>query len=107
MHLTEPVLIIVSGVLPCGMADRLVPVAPLLQSAIDVLLIGVNRTPLGDCLLDQQTDRHLRDVLQHPDHDRSAVLQHPEDRRLLLGQGLSPPLPPSDVAVGAGGLFLQ
>src|SRR5512135_1831664 len=29
---------------------------------------------------------HEPNVLQHPDDDLAAALQHPEDRRLLLGQ---------------------
>src|SRR6476646_10589597 len=93
MHLTEAIAVVIPGVLPRRMADRLVAVAPLLQPAVDVELIGVNQTPLGDRLLDQRADGYLLDVLQHPDHHRAAPLQHPENRRLLLGQGSPATLP--------------
>src|SRR3954453_18630377 len=93
MHLTEPIPVVIPGVLPRRMTDRLVPVAPFLQPAVDVVLVGVNRTPLGDRPLDQGADRHLLDVLQHPDHDLAAALQHAEDRRLLLGQRAPATLP--------------
>src|SRR4051794_331528 len=53
MHLAGPIPVIVPGVLARRMADRLVAVAPLLQAAVDVVLIGVDQTPLGDRRLDQ------------------------------------------------------
>src|SRR4051794_24862151 len=93
MHLAEPVTVIIAGELARRVADRLVVVAPVVQTAVDVRLIGVNHTPPGDRLLDQGADRHLLDVLQHPDHDLTAALQHPEDRRLLLGQRAPASLP--------------
>jgi hypothetical protein len=93
MHLAEAVTVVVAGELPRRVADRLMIVAPVVQTAVDILLIGVNHTPLGDRPLDQGADRHLLDLLQHPDHDRAATLQHPEDRRLLLGQRSPATLP--------------
>src|SRR4051812_24292029 len=93
MHLTEPVTVVVAGELPRRVADRLVGVAPVVQTTVNVILIGVNHTPLGNRPLDQGTDRHLLDVLQHPDHDLTAPLQHPQDRRLLLGQRAPATLP--------------
>jgi hypothetical protein len=53
MDLAEPIPIVVPGVFPRRMADRLVPVAPLNQAAVDVVFIGENRTPLGDRPFDQ------------------------------------------------------
>src|SRR3954467_11103056 len=93
MHLAEPVTVIIAGELARRVADRLVVVAPVVQTAVDVILIGVNHTPPGAHLLDQGADRHLLDVLQHADHDLTATLQHPEDRRLLLGQRAPATLP--------------
>src|SRR3954468_12076703 len=93
MHLAEPITVIIAGELARLVADRLVVIAPVVQTAVDVVLIGVNYTPLGDRPLDQGTDRHLLDVLQHPDHDLTAPLQHPEDRRLLLGPRAPAALP--------------
>src|SRR4051812_2131968 len=106
MDLAEPVPVVVSGILTRRMADRLVAVAPLLQPAVDVVLIGVNRAPRGDRPLDQGADRHLLEVLQHPDHDRAAPLQHPEDRRLLLGQGPPATLPLQASPSGGTAFFL-
>src|SRR5262249_39022170 len=103
-HLTEPVPVVIPGVLPRRVADRLVAVAPLDQPAVDVVLIGVDRTPFGDRPLDQRADGRLLNVLQHPDHDRAAALQHPEDRRLLLGQG-PPASPPLQASPSGGAAF--
>ena len=86
MDLTESIAVVIPGVLARRMADRLVVVAPLIQTAVDVVLIGENDAPLGYHPLDQGTDRRLFDVLQHPDHDLAGPLEYPEDRRLLLGQ---------------------
>ena len=86
VDLAEAVAVLVAGVLALRMTDRLVSIAPLLQPAVDVVLVGVDQRPRGDRRLDQRADRRLLDVLQHPDHDLAAALEHPEDRRLLLGQ---------------------
>src|SRR3954465_7085564 len=106
MDLTEAVAVVVPGVLARRVADRLVAVAPLLQPAVDVELVGVDHAPLGDRLLDQGADRRLLDVLQHPDHDRAAPLQHPEDRRLLLAQGPPAALPLQAPPTGGTAFFL-
>ena len=58
MHLTEAIAVVIAGVLPRRMADRLVAVAPLLESAVDVVLVGVDQTPFGDRLA---VDRELQD----------------------------------------------
>src|SRR4051812_44883996 len=89
MHLAEPIAVVVPGELARRMADGAVCVAPLRQPGVDVVLVGVDGRPRGDRPLDQRADRHLLDVGQHPDDDLAAPLDHPEDRRLLLGQ--SPP----------------
>src|SRR6478752_3182130 len=106
MHFTEPVPVVVSGVFARRVADRLVAVTPLAQATVNVVLVGVNRAPLGDRRLDQRADRHLLDVLQHPDHDRAAALQHTEDRRLLLGQGSPAALPLEPSSSGGAAFFL-
>src|SRR5512142_3343032 len=86
MHLAETVAVVVPGELPGRMADGGVHVAPFGQPGIDVVLVGVDRRPRSDRPLDQWADRPLLDVRQHPDGDLAATLDHPEDRRLLLGQ---------------------
>src|SRR4051812_18924775 len=106
MHLAEPVPVVVPGVLARRMADRLVIVAPLDQPAVDVIFIGVDQGPLGYRPLDQRPDRHLLDVLQHPDHHLAAPLDHAEDRRLLLGQGPPPTLPLQPSPTGRATFFL-
>ena len=93
MHLAEPVAVVVPGRLPRRMADRLVIVAPLDQPAVDVIFIGLYQSPLGYRPLDQRPDRRLVDVGQHPNHDLATSLDHPEDRRLLLGERPPDPLP--------------
>src|SRR5262249_43330374 len=68
------------------LAAGCVRVAPLRQRGVDVVLVGEALGPGGDRPLDQRADRPLLDVGQHPDDDLAAPLDHPEDRRLLLGQ---------------------
>src|SRR5262249_40578693 len=86
MDLVEAVAVLVAGVLALPVTDRLVPIAPLLQPAVDVVFVGMDERPRGDRRLDQGADRGLLDVLQHPGHHPATPLEHPEDRRLLLGQ---------------------
>src|SRR3712207_3282605 len=82
------------------MADGLVPVAPVLQAGVDVVLVGMHQSAFGDAGLDDRSDRRLLDVSQHPDHHLAATLQQTQDRRLLLrqraasGRTLQPPASP-------------
>src|SRR5262245_26812338 len=92
------------------MADGVVDIAPLRQPGVDVVLVREDRRTRGDRLADQRADRRLLDVGQHADDDLAAPLDHPEDRRLLLGQRapargpLQPPPPtgPPFFATAAG-----
>src|SRR3954452_22803677 len=86
VDLAEAVPVVVPCVLAAGVADRLVAVAPLVQAAVDVVLVGVHQRALRDGGLDHRPDRHLPHVGQHPQDDLAAPLQEAEDRRLLLRQ---------------------
>src|SRR3954449_1776325 len=86
VDLAKAVAIVVAGILAVAMADGLVPVAPVLQAGIDVVLVGVHQGALGDAGLDHRSDRRLPDIGQHPDHHLAATLQQAQDRRLLLLQ---------------------
>jgi hypothetical protein len=79
-------------------AGGLVPVAPVLQAGVDVVLVGVGEGALGDAGLDDRSDRRLPDVGQHPDHHLAATLQQAQDRRPLPRQRAAPgrtPQPPA------------
>ena len=54
MRLTEPVPVVIPGVLPLGMADGAVVIALFEQSGVDIIFIGINHALLGDRLLDQR-----------------------------------------------------
>src|SRR3954452_18493787 len=101
VHLAEPVPVLVPGILPRRMAHRAVGVAPLGEPVIDVVLVGEHGAPRGDRPPDERGDRLLLDIGQHPDHDLAGPLDHPEDRRLLLGQGAPArcPLQPTSPAL--------
>src|SRR5690349_18622338 len=86
VDLAEPVAILVARVLATPVTDRLVAVAPLLQAAVDAVLVGVHEGALGDAPLDDGPDRHLPDVGQHAQDDLAAALEQAEDRRLVLGE---------------------
>src|SRR3954470_16641353 len=98
VDLAKAVAILVTGILAAAMADSLVPVAPVLQAGVDVVLVGVDEGALGDAGLDDRSDRRLPDVGQHSDHHLAATLQQAQDRRLLLRQRAAPgrtPQPPA------------
>src|ERR1700738_2847032 len=93
MDLAEPVPVVVPRICARRMTDRLVLVAPLDQPTVDVIFISVHKSTLNYHQIDQGADRRLLDVLQHPNHDLAATLQHPEDRRLLLRNRPPPAIP--------------
>src|SRR5664279_2232254 len=86
MNLAEPIPVLVPGELAGRMTDGAVGEAPCGQPCVDVVLVGVDHCPRGDRRLDQRADRLLLHVGQHPDEHLAGPLDHPEDRRLLLGQ---------------------
>ena len=88
---------LIPGELSGRMADAVMLVAPLLQSVVDVVLVGVDHAARGDRGPDQRPDGRLLDVGQHADDDRDGPLDHPEDRRLLLLQR-PPPRGPLQVS---------
>src|ERR1700692_2597931 len=104
MDLAEAVPVFVTGEFTGRMTDRTVRVAPLGQPSVDVVLVGVDHRPRCDRLLDQRADRLLLDVRQHPDHHLPGPLDHPEDRRLLLGQS-APARRPLQAPPAAGAPF--
>ena len=57
MHLAEPVPVVISGIFPLAVADRVMAKAPILETAVDVVLIRVDHAPGGDCGPDQRPKR--------------------------------------------------
>ena len=100
MDLAKAVAVLVPGVLAVAMANPLMPVAPGLQTGVDVVLVGVDEAALSDGGLDHGPDSRLLHVGQHLHHHLAASLKHAQDRRLLLLQRPSParslqPAPPT------------
>src|SRR3954466_1608468 len=87
VHLAEAVPVVVPRVLAAGVADYPVAVAPVLQPAVDVVLVGVHQGAFRDAPLDDGPDRHLPDVGERAQDDLAAPLEQAEDRRLVLRQG--------------------
>src|SRR4029434_6381013 len=92
MHFIKAIGVVISGIFTTAMADALMLVTPLVQTAIDVVLICVHTRARRNRRLDQRLDRHLLDVFQHPNDDITATLDHPENRRLLGGKRAPSPL---------------
>ena len=90
MDFTKAVAIVIAGIFPRTMAHTFVIVAPFLQAAVNVVLIGIDQSARRDRSLDQRFDRYLLDVFQHPNDDVAATFDHAEDRRFLGGKGTSP-----------------
>ena len=89
----EAVAVFVACVLLPSVVDRAVFVAPVCQSAVDVVLIGIDRRAGADCGFQDRPDRGLLNVGEHPEYDLSCALNHPEDRRLFLGQSAATAVP--------------
>src|SRR3954468_1947334 len=110
VHLAEAVAVLVPRVLAPCVTDRLVPVAPLLQASIDVVLVGVDEGVPGDRGPDDWLDRRLLDIGQHPQHHLPAALDQAEHPRLVLRQRAAarrsrqptPPPEPPPFATSAG-----
>ena len=68
------------------MANRPVSVTPALQASVDVVLIGVDEGAGRDGGRDDRPDGLLLHIGRHPQHDLTATLNQPQDRRLLLRQ---------------------
>lgn len=87
MNLMETTPIVIVGVFAPAMTHSMVVETSFRQPVVNVVFVGVHSGSGRDELRDQRLDRHLLDVLQHPDHDRPAALDHPEDRRFFAFQG--------------------
>ena len=86
VDLAEAVAVLVARVLAPGVAHRLVPVAPVVQPGVDVVLVGVDQRAIDDRGLDHRPDRDLLHVGQHAHDHPAAALDQAEDRRLVLRQ---------------------
>src|SRR5262245_13494818 len=106
VHLAEPITVAIPGELTCGMTDRVVRVAPLREAGIDVVFVGVDHRAFAERRLDERTDGRLLDIGLHADDDLAAPLDHPEDRRLLLGQRAPPRRPLQSPAASESPFFL-
>jgi len=84
MDLVEAVAIFITGILASAVAYRLVIIAPLGQSTVDIVLVGKHERTRQDCLLNQRLDRFLAYVFQHVYNYLAAALDHTNDRGLLL-----------------------
>src|SRR4051812_44215436 len=89
VDLAEAVAVVIPSVLAPRVADGFVPVAPLLQARVDVVLVGVDQGACGDGGLDDRLDRDLLDIGQHVQCDFTAALDQAQDRWLLFGQRAS------------------
>src|SRR3954454_4734600 len=99
VDLAEAVAVLVARVLAPGVAHGLVPVAPLLQAPVDVVLVGVHQGAPRDRRLDHRPDRPLPDVGEHTEDDLAPALDQAQDGRLVLGEraaaGSTPQPPPA------------
>src|SRR4051794_824465 len=84
VHLAEALAVLAARVLATPVTDRLVAVAPLVQAAVDAVLVGVHEGALGDAPLDDGPDRRLPHVGQQAHGHVAAALEQAEDRRLVL-----------------------
>ena len=93
VNFVEAVAIVVASVLAASVIDGEVLLAPFLQSAIDVVLVGVDRRAWGDGGSQKGGDRDWLDVRQQVPHNLARTLNPPQNRRLLFGQSAPPTSP--------------
>ena len=92
MHFMKAIAVVVSGVFPSPVTYCLMLVPPLLQTGIDIVLVGIHTGSWGNRGADQGLDRHLLYVFTHPNHHRTTALDHSADRRCLTRKYAAPPL---------------
>ena len=93
VHCMQAIPVVIPRLFPPAVTDAFMRIAPLCQTALNSVRIDVNTSPWRHRRLDQGLDRALWDVCQ-PSHDHRAVARdHPEDRRLLRGEGAAAPFP--------------
>src|SRR5918997_642860 len=83
MGFTKAVTIVITRILTCTVTNAFVIIAPFHQATVDVILVGVDQSVRGNGRLNQRLDRHLLDVCQHPNDNRSAAFNHAEDGRFF------------------------
>jgi hypothetical protein len=85
MDLVEAVAIFIPSKLTFRMIDRLMSIAPLGQTGVDIVLIGIDEGAGLDSLLDYRFDGGLLNTLrvQHTNDDLTAALDHTKDGGLF------------------------
>ncbi len=86
MHFMDAIAILIARVFTCRMINRLVLVAPVVQSGIDIVLVGKNQTSELNGLFENRLDRLLLDIRQHVQDNFAVALDHAQDRWLFLLQ---------------------
>ena len=83
MDFTKAVAIVITSIFTRTVADTFVIIAPFLQAAVDVILVGLDQGTWGNRGLHQRLDGHLLDIFQHSNDNGSAAFDHAEDGRFL------------------------
>ncbi len=86
VDLAKSVAVLVAGIFPSGMTDGLMMITPILQAVVDIILIGMDESALGNGHGDDRLDRLLLDIFQHFQNNLSSALDHAEDGRFFLFQ---------------------
>jgi len=92
MHFMKAVSIVITGIFPRCVIDRIVTKAPLFQTRVDVVLISENQTSQLNGLFENGLDRFLLHIDQHVEDHLATALDHAQNRRFLSLQGPAPAL---------------
>jgi hypothetical protein len=101
VHFVKAIAVIISCLFPTAMTHTLMRIAPLCQTAVDVVFIRVHTRARGHRRLDERLDGPLLDVFLQANDHLSTALNHAEDRRFLGCECPSPALalePPAPAA---------
>ena len=88
-HFVKSIAIVVAGRLLLAVIDGVVFVAPVLQSRVDVVLVGKDRCPELNRGFQKRCDCRLLNVRQPVENDLTRTLNPPQDGWLLFCQSAS------------------
>ncbi len=86
MDFMKPITVFITSIFTRPMVDSFMVVAPLVQSAVNVVFIGKYQGSLGYTGDNNRFDARLLHIGQHFENDFTAPLGHPENGWFLFGQ---------------------
>ena len=107
MDFVKAIAILITGIFSLTMINGVMVVAPLLQSDVDRVFIGVKRTAFDNDGGDNGLDRFLLDILKQVNDHLPTTLNETEHRRFLSFQRAAFPCAFSSAAAAFAALLFD